>query len=127
MSSFTIDPVKFQGKIASIAAHLTGAAADLASCTDSPLDDTIVSFLPMAIQSLLSQLVIPRTMTASGDELEAVDVDANVETHLVNAAAVQGKILTPERLAFLVNLLKTVLPLIPSIIPFLATPPESAR
>ncbi len=122
MSSFTIDPIKFQGKIASIASHLTAAAADVAACTDSPLDDTIVSFLPIAIQSLLSQLVVAPVVMGSGD---ADSNDSVIAAHLTSAAALQGKILTPERLAFLVNLLKTVLPLIPSIIPFLATNPEA--
>lgn len=121
MGQFTINPAKFQGKIASIANHLTGAATDLAACTDSPLDDTIVSFLPMAIQSLLSQLVVAPAMAASFESPEDTDNDDIVERSLTESAAAQGKILKPERLTFLVNLLKTILPLIPAILPFLST------
>ena len=110
---YAIDPVKFHAKIASISAHLAGAAADLASCTDTPFDDLAASYLPAIFQALLTKFVSGPANSPS--MMSAAPLESMIEDHVTTAFTAEGKIITPQHLAIVVEVIKAIIPFLPMI------------
>lgn len=94
-----------------VASHAAAIAKLFAETTPSPIDDFAVSALENAF---FDQLVM---MTAGGPRtFAAAPLEEQIKEHYARA----GRVITPERLAFLLKLLETLGPL---ILPFLGPEP----
>lgn len=105
-----IDTTLLREKVPSIAAHIGGIAVDLAACTKNPFDDMVAAQLPSILENLLLKFLPtdgPPVMMSSAN------FEASAEGAITSAVESHGKIITPERLAMLVALLKMFFPILP--------------
>ncbi len=105
-----LDYVVLRSKVSTLANHIAGIAIVLASATKNPFDDMIAAQLPSIIENLLLKFLPddgPPVM------MSAPSFEAHAEREITREVEAHGKIITPERLAMLLSLLKVFFPVLP--------------
>ncbi len=90
-----------------ISAGIAMIVAELANSTPTPIDDIAADFLATTLTEWLKNKAAQQAsglMMASSDEMDAAFLTAQMEA--------RGKLLSPETLAAILSLAKTILPLL---------------